>query len=81
MKDFLYRTISEEAVVIEENGNSLNLKASRTRNSNGQSSISIQFGTQKIDFQVPQNYEQHARQMATLLNAVCDNPCDLPPIP
>lgn len=78
MKDFVVREISEEAVVQDEEGADIQIRVTRHRNSNGYCSISVQFGKQRIDFCVDDLYETHARSLANMLDAVCDNRCELP---
>ena len=81
MKDFLYRTISEEAEVTDEDGNAVKVSAWRTRNSNGHRMIGVEFGRQRIEFNISDDYEQHARLVMDLLDKVCSDPCELPKAP
>lgn len=78
MKDFLYRTISEESEVSDEDGGKIKVSAWRTRNSNGRRSIGVEFGKQRIEFTCGDDYERHAKLVIELLQKVCGNPCDLP---
>lgn len=78
MKEFIYRTITEEANVFDEDGNQVPVRAWRTRNSLGHRSIGIEFGSQRIEFAIGDEYEGHARLMIDLLEKVCRNPCELP---
>lgn len=81
MKDFLYRTIREEAEVLDENGSTIKVSAWRNRDSNGCRSIGVEFGKQRIVFNIVDDYEQHALLVLDLLNKVCINPCNLPQAP
>lgn len=81
MKDFLYRTISEEAEVTDEDGNPVKVSAWRTRNSNGHRMIGVEFGKQRIEFNIGDDYEQHAKLVIDLLDKMCSDPCNLPAAP
>ena len=50
MKDFLHRTITSVPVDIIDDSTKMKISATRTRTSEGFSSIVIKFGTQKIEF-------------------------------
>jgi len=76
MKDFYYRTVSEEAEVLDEDGEQIKVRVSRTRTSNGFLNIVVEFGSQKIEF----NIEEHARMVRDMLTKICNNPCELPKI-
>jgi hypothetical protein len=81
MNDFLYRSISEEAEVTDDDGNAVKVMAWRTRNSNGHQQIGVEFGKQRIEFNIGDDYEQHARLVIDLLDKVCGDPCELPNAP
>lgn len=78
MQDFLYRTVTEEAEVFDEDGKKVKMCAWRTRNSNGHRSIGVEFGRQRIEFTICDDYEQHARRLIELLDKVCSHNCTLP---
>jgi hypothetical protein len=84
MKDFLHRTISTETVeYIGANGFRTEMSATRTRTSDGFSSIVVKFGDQKIEFNSDKGDgydEDAAREMARMLEEIADNPCQLPSI-
>lgn len=81
MKDFLHRTISADAEVTDEDGNAVKVSAWRTRNSNGHRMIGVEFGKQRIEFNIGDDYEQHAKLVIDLLAKVCSDPCNLPVAP
>ena len=78
MKDFLYRTVQEDAEVHDEDGDKVAVSAWRTRNSNGHRSIGVSFGDQRIEFTCGDDYEQHAKLVRDMLDKMIDNPCKLP---
>ena len=78
MKDFLLRTVSEEASVFDEDGNKLEIYVHRTRNSNGHRSIIIKFGNQSIEFSIGDEYEEHAMLVRDMLDKIINDKCLLP---
>ena len=78
MKDFLHRTVTTEAEVFNEDGDKIMMRAWRTRANNGHRMIGVEFGTQRIEFTMSDDYEQHARKLIELLDQVCSHPCALP---
>lgn len=80
MKEFLHRTISEEAEVTDENGDPVKLRVWRTRTSAGYRCIGIEFGQQRIEFTIGDSYEEHARIACALLEKMCESPCMLPAV-
>jgi hypothetical protein len=78
MKNYVYREITEEAEVVNDDGDTLKVRALRTRNSNGAQGIVVLFGKQRIDFNIRDECEEHARLVISLLQKVCNDKCELP---
>jgi len=83
VEDFLHRTIAvkSEDVFTDKAGMDLHIEATRTRTSNGFSSIKISIGFTVVEFnseRLGDNYEQAAKAFAECLDKACDNPCVLP---
>lgn len=72
MDNFLMREISEKD---EE----YLITVTRIRNTNGYGKITIQYGTQKIEF-TGDGYERCARRAGELLDKIADTPCLLPEV-
>lgn len=85
MKSFLSKTVTAKPLSLKSEGLSseegVEICASRMRNSNGFSMITVSIGKQKVEFSSDEfghNYEEIAKQFIEKLDEVIMNPCTLP---
>lgn len=79
MREFIFREVTEECLVMDNEGTSLKLSVTRSRNSNGDAAIKIRFGYDDVvTFTADVDYELSARLLAEMLVKIADNRCELP---
>lgn len=77
MRDFIFRQVSVQCDVFDDEGTSLKLAVTRTRNSHGVQSVSIIYGFDTV-LTFNGACEDAARSLSKMLAEIADHPCDIP---